>query len=66
MSPSLTAPATVRVVARFRARRAERTERNRLRAELASYRTPAERLELEAMLARHSPDEVAELRERLR
>ena len=62
MLPSLTAAAA----ARFRARRAERAERNRLRAEIASYRTPAERADLEAMLARHSPDEVADLRARLR
>jgi len=62
MLPSLTAAAATR----FRARRAERAERNRLRAEIASYRTPAERADLEAMLARHSPDEVADLRARLR
>ena len=62
MLPSLTAAAG----ARFRARRAERAERNRLRAEIASYRTPAERADLEAMLARHTPDEVADLRARLR
>jgi len=62
MLPSLTASAS----ARYRARRAERAERNRLRAEIASYRTPAERADLEAMLARHSPDEVADLRARLR
>jgi hypothetical protein len=48
-------------VQRFRARRAQRAERARLRAELASYRTPSERADLEAMLARHSADEVAEL-----
>ena len=62
MLPSLTATAT----ARFRARRAERADRNRLRAEIASYRTPAERADLEAILARHTPDEVADLRARLR
>jgi hypothetical protein len=62
MLPSLTATAA----ARFRARRAERAERNRLRAEIASYRTPAERADLDAMLARHTPDEVADLRARLR
>ena len=39
MLPSLTASAA----ARLRARRAERAQRNQLRAELASYRTPAER-----------------------
>ena len=50
MLPSLTAAAA----ARFRARRAERADRNRLRAEI------------EAMLARHTPDEVADLRARLR
>jgi hypothetical protein len=61
MLASLTAPA-----ARHRARRAQRAERNRLRAELASYRTPAERADLEAMLARHSADEVAELEAMIR
>jgi hypothetical protein len=60
MLPSLTAPAVARA-ARFRARRAERAQRARLRAEIASYRSPAERAELEAMLARHTPEEVAEL-----
>ena len=62
MPPSLTASAA----ARFRTRRAERAQRNRLRAELASYRTPAERADLEAMLARHTPEEIADLRARLR
>jgi hypothetical protein len=65
MLPSLTAPAAVRA-ARFRARRAQRAERNKLRAELASYRTPTERAELEAMLARHTPAEIADLNARLR
>jgi hypothetical protein len=65
MLPSLTAPATARA-ARFRARRAERAERNRLRAEIASYQTPAERADLEAMLARYSDEEVADLEARLR
>jgi hypothetical protein len=62
MLPSLTASAA----ARLRARRAERAQRNQLRAELASYRTPAERADLEAMLARHTPEEIADLRARLR
>ena len=61
MLPTLTTSA-----ARFRARRAERAERNRLRAEHASYQTPAERADLEAMLARHTPEEIADLRARLR
>ena len=62
MLPSLSVSAT----ARFRARRAERAERNRLRAELASYRTPAERADLEAILERHTPEEISDLRARLR
>jgi hypothetical protein len=43
------------------ARRALRARRDRLRAELASYSTPAERAELDAMLGRHSDEEVAQL-----
>lgn len=62
MLPTLTASAA----SRFRTRRAERAERNRLRAEIASYRTPAELADLEAMLARHTPEEVDDLRARLR
>ncbi len=65
MLQSLTAPAAVQA-ARFRARRAQRAERNRLRAELAAYRTPTEQAELEAMLARHTPEEIADLHARLR
>jgi hypothetical protein len=65
MLPSLTAPTVVRA-ARFRAWRAERAQRARLRAEIASYRSPAERAELEAMLARHTPEEVAEFEALLR
>jgi hypothetical protein len=65
MHRSLTAPATSRA-ARLRARRASRAERARLRAEIASYRTPAERADLEAMLARHTPEQVADLEARLR
>ena len=37
----------------LRARRQERRRRQRLRDELLSYRTPAERLELEAILFRY-------------
>jgi hypothetical protein len=43
------------------ARRALRARRDRLRAELASYSTPAERTELEAMLERHTDEEVEQL-----
>ena len=51
---------------RRRARRAERFCRERLRAELASYRTPAERADLQAILARHTAEEIAELEAQLR
>jgi len=52
--------------ARRRARRALRARRDRLRAELASYTTPAERAELEAVLERHTEEEVAQLTAMLR
>lgn len=65
MLTTLTAPAAA-YAERVRARRAERAERARLRAELASYKTPSERADLEAMLARHSADEVAELEAMIR
>ena len=42
-------------------RRVARTRRRRLAWELASYRTPAERLELDLMLGRHSAEETAEI-----
>ncbi len=42
-------------------RRAARTKRRRLASELASYRTPAERLELDLILGRHSTEETAEI-----
>lgn len=45
----------------LRARRAARTARKRLEGELASYSTPAERMELDAMLARHEFAEVADI-----
>ena len=38
--------------------RAARAQQRRLRAELDSYRTPAERAELDAILARHTNDEL--------
>jgi hypothetical protein len=65
MFTTLTAPAATHVE-RFRARRAASAQRARLRAELASYKSPSERAELEAMLARHSADEVAELEAMIR
>jgi hypothetical protein len=45
------------------ARRAQRQARRRLERELASYSSPAERLELEAMIDRHSPEETREVRD---
>ena len=52
--------ATRRAAARSQAR-AARTERARLRAELASFSTPAERAELAAVLSRSTSDERADL-----
>ncbi len=42
-------------------RRVARTKRRRLVRELASYRTPSERMELNLILARHSEEETAEV-----
>jgi hypothetical protein len=42
-------------------RRVARTKHRRLAWELASYRTPAERLELDLILGRHSAEETAEI-----
>ena len=53
MLTTLTAPAATHAE-RFRARRAERAERARLRAELASYRTPSERAVRSRAVARMS------------
>ena len=52
---------TKRGVASLSDARAARAEQKRLRAELDSYRTPAERAELEAILARHTTDELSVL-----
>ncbi len=41
----------------------KRADRKTLERELASYRTKAERDELDAMLSRGRPDQVAELRQ---
>ena len=57
MSFSLTTLAT-RSVASLADARTARAEQKRLRAELDSYRTPAERAELDAILARHNTDEL--------
>jgi hypothetical protein len=46
----------------LRARRAARASRKTLERELASYTTPAEQNELDAVLERYPDDEVAEIR----
>ncbi len=43
------------------ARRKVRQRNQRLAAELADFTTPAQRLELEAILSRHTAEEIAEL-----
>ena len=48
------------------ARRAARDERTRLRDELASYRTHAEMLELDAILERHSDADAEPVRRLIR
>ncbi|WP_433044158.1 hypothetical protein [Dactylosporangium sp. CS-033363] len=35
--------------------------RRKLRREIAAYRTPAERLELDLILGRHTEEEIAEI-----
>jgi len=44
------------------ARREARTARRRLAREIADFRTPAERLELEAILDRHPVEATQEIR----
>lgn len=45
----------------FTHRRAAGAARRRVAHELSSYRTPAERLELDLILGRHSAEETAEI-----
>jgi hypothetical protein len=52
------------VVSTLQQARAARAERARLRAELDAYSTPAARAELQAILARATPQERAELARR--
>lgn len=47
------------------ARRIERNRRRRIAAELAEYRTPAERMELDLILARHTAEQVSEIEDLL-
>jgi hypothetical protein len=46
--------------------RSARRRRRRLAQEIATYRTPAERLELDLILGRHSAEDVQEIEEILR
>ncbi|MFF5231631.1 hypothetical protein [Dactylosporangium sp. NPDC000521] len=50
------------VTSRFEARRARRS----LAREIAAYRTPAERLELDLIIGRHTAEETREIDEILR
>ncbi|WP_238013614.1 hypothetical protein KZZ52_38430 [Dactylosporangium sp. AC04546] len=43
-----------------------RKARRRLAREIAAYRTPAERLELDMILSRHTAEQIAEIDEILR
>jgi hypothetical protein len=44
----------------------ERRRRRRLAREIAAYRTPAERLELDLILSRHTAEEIQEIEKILR
>jgi hypothetical protein len=61
---------TKNVLARTRAavarRNAARRDQRRLEREIASFRTPAERRELEEVLGRHRPDETRQIEAILR
>jgi hypothetical protein len=50
----------------FATRRAARRDRLHLERQLAAYDTPAARLEIETILARHDADETREIREILK
>ncbi|MGZ4591549.1 MAG: hypothetical protein ACXV3C_00150 [Actinomycetes bacterium] len=43
-------------------RRSERREQQQLERELATYNTPADRLELDLLLERHTADETAQIK----
>jgi len=47
----------------FATRRAARRGRLHLERQLAAYDTPAARLEIETIVARHDPEEAREIRE---
>jgi hypothetical protein len=62
-SPAATLALASSFVTSLRGRRAARQEDDRLAGELASYRTEADRAELDAMLSRHSDQESAKVRQ---
>jgi hypothetical protein len=53
--------ATRRVRTALAGRLQARRERRQLVREIAAYRTPAERLELDLILGRHTEEEIAEI-----
>jgi hypothetical protein len=55
-------PSWARIRGDFRAERAARAARRDLERDLASYTSPAELTELDAILGRHDDDEVADIR----
>jgi hypothetical protein len=57
---------TAGVLGRASDARSARRRRRRLAQELAAYRTPAERLELDLILGRHTAEDVHEIEEILR
>jgi hypothetical protein len=61
---TLSAAAKVRTA--FSTRKTARRERRQLEREIAAYQTPAERLELDAILGRHSAEEIREIEAILR
>lgn len=62
---SLTSLAADKLCGRH-ARSKAKAERARLRAELRSYSTPSQRADLDAMLSRHTAEQVAPLEALLR
>jgi hypothetical protein len=62
-TPTATLALAASIMKALRGRRAARQEDDRLAGELASYRTEADRAELDAMLSRHSDQESAKVRQ---
>jgi hypothetical protein len=57
MSPTLSSVATLR--SSLAHRRSVRRDQQRLERDLANYDTPSARLELDAILSRHTAEEIA-------